>query len=145
MKLQNTAWLCAAIFVSSASFLQPRFARAQNYAMTLSLDGLWFTDGYGELLEFKGNDLRVYEITKLSCIPSEKATRKTGAGTADESVFAADGDTFRITPGPSRETLWLHEEGALQNILLWRTRSRPKPCGRPLVDSSDRNPARECS
>jgi hypothetical protein len=135
MKLQHKVWLCAIIFASSASLLLPRFARAQNHPTPLSLDGLWLTDGYGELVEFKGNDLRVYEITKLSCIPSEKASRKTDAGTADEVVFAADDDMFRIVPGPSQDTLWFHQDGAVSNILLRRTSSRPKPCGQPLADT----------
>jgi len=131
----NKVRLCAIIFAASASFLLPRFACAQNYPTTLSLDGRWLTDGYGELFEFNGNDLRVYEITKLSCIPSQKASRKTEAGSAGEIVFAADDDTFRIFPGPSRGTLWLHVDGAVQNILLRRTNSQPKPCRQPLADT----------
>jgi len=115
MKSQHKVWLCATIF-AAASFLLPRFTRAQNHATRLSLDGLWLTDGYGELIEFKGNDLRVYEITNLSCIPSGKASRKTAASAVDEIVFAADDDAFRIVPGPSQDTLWFHEDGTVQNI-----------------------------
>jgi hypothetical protein len=122
------------VFAASISFLLPPFARAQNHPDG-SLDGLWVTAGYGELVEIKGNDLRVYEITTLSCIASEKASRKTGAGTADEIVFAADGDRFRIVPGPSQDTLWFHVDGATSNILLRRTKSRPKRCGQPLADT----------
>jgi hypothetical protein len=135
MKPQHKAWLCAIIFAASASFLLPRFARAQNQPTTLSLDGLWLSDAYGELVEIKGNDLRVYEITTLSCIPSEKASRKTEAGTTGEIVFTADGDTFRIVPGPSQDTLWFHVDGAVSNILLRRTSSQPKRCGQPLADT----------
>jgi hypothetical protein len=135
MKPQNKAGLCAIIFSASTSFLLPGFARAQNHPTALSLDGLWLSDGYGELVEFKGNDLRVYEITKLSCIPSEKASRKAEAGTAGEIVFAADDDTFRIAPGPSHDTLWLHVDGAISNTLLRRTASQPKLCGQPLANT----------
>lgn len=124
-----------AYFVAGILFLIPPFARAQNHPTTLSLDGLSLSDGYGELVEFKGNDLRVYQITEVSCIASEKASRKTEAGTVDEVVFIADDDTFRIVAGPSQDTLWFHEDGAVQNILLRRTGSRPKSCGQPLVDT----------
>ena len=79
MKLQHELRLCAIIFAVSTSFLLPRFARVQNLLTTLLLDGLWLTDGCGELVELNGNDLQVYEITKLSCIPSEKASHKTEA------------------------------------------------------------------
>jgi hypothetical protein len=122
--------LWAIIVAASASLLLPHSARAA----TRSLDGLWLTDGYGELVEIQGNELRVYEITSLSCIPSEKASRKTGAE-PDEIVFAADDDTFRIAPGPSHDTLWFHVDGAVSNILLRRTASRPKPCGQTLADT----------
>ncbi|MDR3703137.1 MAG: S41 family peptidase [Candidatus Sulfopaludibacter sp.] len=131
----NTVRLCAIVFAASISFLLPPLARAQNHPTTLPLDGLWVTTGYGELVEIKGNDLRVYEITTLSCIPSEKASRKTEAGTADEIVFAADGDTFRIVPGPSKDTLWFHVDGTISNLLLRRTSSQPKRCGQPLADT----------
>ncbi len=132
----NKVRLCAIIFAANASFLLlPRFVRAQNHPTTLSLDGLWLTDGYGELVEFKGNDLLVYEVTKLSCILSEKASRKTETGTADEIVFAADDDTFRIVLGPAQDTLWFHVDGAVSSILLRRTSSQPKPCSQPLADT----------
>lgn len=135
VELQHKASLCVIIFAASASFLLPRFAGAQNHRTAPSLDGLWLTDGYGELVEIKGNDLRIYEITTLSCIPSEKASRKTEAAAANEIVFAADGDTFRIVPGPSHDTLWFHVDGSVSNILLRRTGSRPKRCGQPLADT----------
>src|ERR1051326_7008970 len=135
MKPQHKVWLCAVIFAASASSLLPRYAPAQNHPATLSLDGLWLTDGYGELVEIKGNELRVYEIATLSCLPSEKASRKIEAGTADEIVFASDDNTFRIASGPSQDTLWFHVDGAISNILLRRTTSQPKPCGQPLADT----------
>lgn len=37
----------------------------------------------------------MYEITRLSCIASAKATRKTVAGAVDEIVFAEDDDIFK--------------------------------------------------
>src|SRR5450432_3257483 len=106
MKVQPRVWLCATIFAAVASLLLPRFTRAQNHSTRLSLDGLWLTDAYGELIEFKGNDQRIYEITNLSCIPSATASRTTEAGAADDIVFAGDDDAFRIFPGPSHDTLW---------------------------------------
>ena len=136
MKLQQKAWLCAIIFVSSVSFLLPCFARVQNHLTTPSLDEVWLTDGYGGLVEFKGNDLQIYEITKLSCIPSAKASRKTEASEAKETVFTADdGDTFRISPGTSAETRWLHVDGSVSSIFLRRTASRPEPCNQPLANT----------
>src|SRR5215470_5622371 len=69
----------------------PASMRAQAQPSTQSLDGLWLTDGYGKLIEFKGDELRSFEITKQSCIPVGKATRKSGADTDKEIVFADEG------------------------------------------------------
>jgi hypothetical protein len=86
-------------------------------AQPLSIDGLWSSAGYGELVEIQGSDLRVYEITTRSCLR------------------ASDGDTFRILPGPSPDTLWFHTDGAISNILLRRASALPKGCGQPLADT----------
>jgi Peptidase family S41/Tricorn protease C1 domain len=140
MKLQHKVWLRPIIFAATASFLIPRFALVQNHPATPSLDGLWLTDGYGELVEFKGDDLRAYELTALSCIPSAKASRKTEPSDAKETVFAADdGDTFRISPGTSGETRFLHVDGSVSSIFLHRTASRPEPCNQPLADTQVTN------
>jgi hypothetical protein len=136
MKLRYKIRLSAIIFEASVSFLLPCFAGAQNHQATPPLDGLWLTDGYGQVVEFKGNDLRVYEITKLSCIPSAKATRKTEASDAKETVFATDdGDTFRISPAMSAETRWLHVDGSVSSILLRLSASRPEPSNQHLGDN----------
>jgi hypothetical protein len=136
MKLQRKAWLGAIIFAATALFRLPTSAKAQTHPATQSLDGLWLTDGYGDLVEFQGDNLRGYEITTLSCIASAKATRKTDSSHASETVFVRDdGGPFRISPGASADTRWLHKDGTVSSILLRRTGSRPEPCGQPLADS----------
>jgi hypothetical protein len=113
----------------------PASVSAQAQTSTQSLDGLWLTDGYGELIEFKGDELRSFEITKQSCIPVGKATRKSGADTDKEIVFADEGDVTRVTPGSSPDTRWLHEDGSVSSILLRRTGSRLEVCGKTLADA----------
>src|ERR1700693_1542816 len=110
-------------------------ARAQTRLSTQSPDGQWLTDGYGELIEIQGDDLRSYEITTLSCISAGKATRKTGVGTSNEIVFAGEDDTLRISAGPSLDTRWLHADGSVSNVLLRRMRSLPEPCRQPPADA----------
>ena len=110
-------------------------ASAQTQPSAKSLDGLWLTDGYGDLIEFQGDDLRSFEITTLSCIPALNATHKNSAGTTNEIIFTSDGDTFRISPGSSPDTRWLHGDGSVSSILLRRTRSRPEACNQTLADT----------
>ncbi len=144
MKLQRIrAWLgviFAALLVTSLIVVLreafPARASAQaGSASPESLAGLWLTDGYGELIEFQGDELRWFEITQVSCVPAGKATRKSGAGTDNEIVFVDEGDVVRVTPGSSPDTRWLHEDGTVSSILLRRTGSRPEVCGRTLADT----------
>ena len=123
-------------FVVGAVLLVFRaWASAQNQPLTKSLEGLWLTDGYGALIEFQGDDLRSSEITTLSCIPALKATHKNGEGTPNEIIFTSGDDTFRVSPGTSQDTRWLHIDGSVSSILLRRTASRPEACRQTLTDT----------
>jgi len=132
MNLQRKAHGCTAVV---AWLLFSAFGMAQAQTATQSLDGLWLTDGYRELIDFQGDKLQTYEITTLSCIASQNATRKPNAGAVNEIVFANDDDTFRIFPATSADTRWLHEDGSVSNILHRRTGSRPEPCRQPVADT----------
>ena len=135
MSLRRKPELCMVVCASAALFLLPISASAQSQRGTESLDGLWLTDGYGELIEVQGDNLRAYEITTLSCIPAAKATRRTEASTVHEVVFAGEDGTLRIFPGLSPDTRWLHEDGSVSNILIRRTGSRPELCDQPPIDT----------
>ena len=127
--LQRILWAVLVLAIAGS-------ASARTRTWPRSLDGLWLTDGYREFVEFRGDDMRSYEITALSCIPVVEATRKVEIGAVGEIVFVGEYDTLRISPGPSPETRWLHADGSASNILLRRTDSRPKPCGgQPIADT----------
>ena len=66
--------MLAFLFVGAVFVVFPASASAQAQPHTQSLDGLWLTDGYGELIEFQGDELRWFEITQVSCVPAGKAT-----------------------------------------------------------------------
>lgn len=136
MRLQRKVQLSGIIFSAAALFFLPPLASVQTNPTTQSLDGQWLTDGYGDLVEFQGDSLRGYEITKLSCIASTTATRKPEPSDANEAVFAGDdGSRFRVSPATSADTRWLHEDGSVSSILLRRAGSRPEPRGQPLTDT----------
>lgn len=134
-RLSKFRQLGAAIILDVILLCLSASARTQTQPASQSLDGLWLTDGYRQLIEIQEDDLRSYEITTLSCISADKATRKTGLSTANEIVFAGEDDTLRISAGISPDTRWLHDDGSVSNVLLRRTRSVPKSCRQPLADT----------
>jgi hypothetical protein len=113
----------------------PTSVRAQSRPSAQSLDGLWLTDGYGELVEFQGDELRRFEITKLSCISAGTATRKSDAGPDKEVVFVDGSDVRRVTLGSSPDTRWLRDDGSVSSILLRRSGSRSEDCSRTQADT----------
>src|ERR1700730_18161532 len=113
----------------------PVSAGAQARPSTRPLDGLWLTDGYGELILFQGDALRTFEITKLSCISARAATRKSGMDTNEEIAFVDENDVDRVTPGDSPDTRWLHEDGGVSGVFLRRTRLKPKVCNQAHADT----------
>jgi len=122
-------WLAAVVFGSAALFLFPSSARAQTQPAAPSLDGLWLTDGYGMLIEFESDQLQIFEVTRVSCIPTAKATRKQEASGQELLFTGGDGDTYRVSPGPSPDARWLHEDGSVSSIVLRHTAARPAACG----------------
>ncbi|HKQ04732.1 MAG TPA: S41 family peptidase [Blastocatellia bacterium] len=94
-----------------------------------SLDGYWLSDGYGLLAEVKGGEIKLFEITSLSCMRGD--TFKLQAEPADPRGrrFVNDDDVLFLTPGPSPNTEWFHYLGAASKVLFRRATSRPEVCG----------------
>src|SRR6516225_10390314 len=94
LNLQCKPWqfcaMCALTLAGAVLLFSLPSPGAQTQPATQSLDGLWLTDGYGDLIEFQGDNARGYQITTLSCISAAKATRKTEGGTVNQVVFAGD-------------------------------------------------------
>lgn len=100
-------------------------------------DGLWQSDGYGYFIEIKGADLKAYELTSISCVPSFTVQRKSDS--AGEIVFASDEDLIRIFPGKTPDEARLHSDGAASDIILHRIEARPKTCEHPPEDTPPSN------
>src|SRR5262245_17853542 len=110
--LRRFGWILLVSLSAAALLTSPSRAQAPSAS---ALEGLWRTDGYGQLIEFKGNELRQFEITAVSCIPGRTAKLRAGASAPNEIVYAADGDVLRITSGTSPDTRWLHEDGSVSS------------------------------
>src|SRR5438445_13784338 len=102
--LQRPCAMLAFLLVGAVFVVIPASASAQAQPPAQSLDGLWLTDGYGQLIEVHGDELHWLEITQVSCVPAVKAPRQRGAGAHDEVVVGAEGPLQRVTRGRSRGT-----------------------------------------
>src|SRR5215469_14677490 len=100
-------------------------------------DGLWQSDGYGYFIEIKGPELRAYELTSISCVPSFTVQRKSEA--AGEILFGPDEDLLRFYPGKTPDDARLHSDGAASDIILHRVEAKPKTCEHPPEDTPPSN------
>jgi hypothetical protein len=113
----------------SAAHKEPRGTAPQT------LDGLWLSDGYGRLIEFRGDEEQTFEITEVSCMRGGHAKRKSAADSGNEIVFEEGGEVSRVTAADSPDTRWMHEDGAVSSVLLRRTDAKPKACEPPTADT----------
>ena len=105
-----------------------------------SLDGLWTTAGYGDLLEIQGGRLRMFETTSVSCRPSLTAVRQSGPPGDREIVFKGDdGATLRFSAGASADDRRVHADGAASDMLLHRASAKPKSCLPPAENTPQSN------
>src|SRR5581483_1703245 len=96
-----------------------------------SLDGYWLSDGYGCLAEIKGGEIKLFEITPLSCIPSDTFTLQAEPVDPRGTRFrSGDSDVLFLSPGPSPNSEWFHAPDAASKVLFRRAGARPEACSR---------------
>jgi Peptidase family S41/Tricorn protease C1 domain len=100
-------------------------------AAAQSLDGYWLSDGYGYLAEIKGGEIKMFEITSLSCIAADTYKLKAEPADPRGMRFVNGDDVIFVSPGPSPNTEWFHAPDAASKILFRRTAARPEVCARP--------------
>jgi len=102
-----------------------------------SLSGVWATEGYGMIAEITGDTaLRVFEVTRLSCIPSFEAraiTRANGALAAFRLARAPV--TLVVFADPNPDQARLHMNSAASDIVIRRIDRKPATCDRPAENT----------
>jgi hypothetical protein len=97
---------------------------------TSTLEGAWRSDGYGYAMSVRGDSLRVFEVTAVSCLPGLRAHRV--ADVAGSPAFQADGapTVFLLRAGASADERRFHNEGAASDVVIRRAASIPDACER---------------
>jgi hypothetical protein len=122
--------------VALAAFLAGASLAARQPGQTL--DGIWLSDGYGQMAEIAGNEIRLFEVTPVSCLPAVTATRDPAA--TREAIFLLPGD-YRITlvPGATADERRIHAPGAASEIVIRRVPRKPAACAGQTPDTPESN------
>ena len=114
-------------------------ASAQNEQHSNFSDGFWLTDGYGEFIEFDGMALRTYELTSISCIPTQTRQRDETRSSNSITVFPSGNSVITVRRTDDPNTLHMRWDWAAADIILRRTGSLPEQCKQNPPDAPQRN------
>jgi len=97
-----------------------------------SLDGTWRSDGYGWVIDIRGDSMRAREVTAISCIPSFSATREASppAGAVAAFKFVGPPIILQVLRGSSADEMRLHLEGSASDYIIRRASAPPSICDR---------------
>ena len=105
-----------------------------------SLDGVWRSLGYGEVLEIKGSQVKSFEVTATTCVPDGTAQRVDMQIAGREATFkTAEGSVFFIRAGGTSDHRVLHNEGSASDVRIDRIPSLPAVCSDPTPDTPEGN------
>jgi hypothetical protein len=92
-----------------------------------SLDGIWLSDGYGNMYEINGDTIRFSQYTAVSCIQTGAGKRVPGSA---GDVFAMDGSSRKIDiiAGSSDDEKQINNPSAASNIFIKRVSQKPAAC-----------------
>jgi hypothetical protein len=124
-RLRQLAALATLVCVSSPAF-------AQRSAAT----GLWATEGYGLVFDVGTDTVATYEVTKVSCIPAERAV-VTPAPPGALGAFTLPNApvTFVILPGKTANDARIHVGFAASDMIVHRIDRKPAVCDTPTPNT----------
>src|SRR5512146_1783430 len=109
-----------AMFTMSWLLLTAVFGPAA-FPQASSMDGVWRTQGYGDVLQIEAASLRAFEVTATTCVPGFTATRATADVPGREATFSiGGGGVFFVRAGGSADHKVVHNEGSASDVRIDR-------------------------
>ena len=106
-------------------FVLPHMSTAQ------SIDGVWRSEGYGNVFEVNGTNWKAFEVTTTTCVPGFTAAQLETTVEGRESTFKKkDGDVFFVRTGGSNDHKVLHFDGSASDMRIDRLPDMPSVCQR---------------
>jgi hypothetical protein len=122
------------ILIQLAMLLVGTFALASPQPTTL--DGVWRSQGYGDVLEIQGPTLKAFEVTATTCVPGMTAQRDTASVPGREATFkTAQGSVFFVRAGGAADHKVVHREGSASDVRIDRIAHLPEACGHPTPNT----------
>jgi hypothetical protein len=101
-----------------------------------SLDGVWQSQGYGNVYEIRGSTLRAFEVSTRTCVPGFAAKRLSIAIPGREATFKErGGGMFFIGSGIDSDHKTLNHPDGLSKIRIDRLPRMPALCDPPTQNT----------
>ncbi|MEU1626092.1 S41 family peptidase [Streptomyces sp. NPDC020096] len=128
----HTAVAVALLAASAAATLPagPASAAARQTAPAAgALDGVWRMDGYGTVLTVDHGQLRTFQTTAVSCLPSDVAAQSgTAAGDGSITYTTSHEDVYTVRPSARPNSAVFQVAGSPGERDLWRIGALPTAC-----------------
>ena len=101
-----------------------------------SVDGIWKSRGYGDVLEISGPSVKTYQVTSTTCVPGFTGERDPATVAGRAATFIHDkSEVFFIRSGGNRDHKLLHNEGSASDVRLDRLPHLPAVCDHPTPNT----------
>ena len=101
-----------------------------------AFEGLWLSNGYGLFLEVGDGEVRIKEITAVSCIPREESFTRAGVEPDGSWRLQVGGDSAGAYFGlDSKSVARLQRTGTASDILFQRASTPPPVCAQPVENT----------
>jgi hypothetical protein len=108
-----------------------------------TLEGIWQSDGYGYVIEAKGNELNLYNVTKNGAIPYISVTnidKTPGDGAVEFATPTNDSPlNFKIKSTDSEDIKILDVDSTTSDITLKRIDEKPAVFDQPIPNTPQAN------
>ncbi|HVT38469.1 MAG TPA: S41 family peptidase [Gemmatimonadaceae bacterium] len=106
-----------------------------------TLEGVWRTEGYGNVFEVHGTSLQMYEVTATTCIRTSALTRESAGPPGAVASFKApdDPDGLVVLPDRAPNRMRFHNVGAASDIVAVRQPALPTSCSQPVPNTPESN------
>lgn len=117
-------------------FLLPGVLLAVLPLQAQSVDGVWRSQGYGDVFEIHGTTVKTYQVTSTTCVPGFAAQRDPATTAGREATFTHDrNEVFFIRAGGKTDHKLLHNEGSASDVRLDRLPDLPAVCDHPTPNT----------